>query len=155
MCGRFASFLPAEAMARIFGTTNPLPNFAPSWNVAPINDVAVVRRHPETGPTRAQRPINARSETAATSGMFKRALAQRRCLVPADAFYEWKVPAGGEQPYAIARKGQIGQSVGVDAHKDITMARAAHIEPQPGRFDHGLRSRARCCFWPLTVRFRF
>jgi putative SOS response-associated peptidase YedK len=49
MCGRFASFLPAEAMARIFGTTNPLPNLAPSWNAAPINDVAVVRRHPETG----------------------------------------------------------------------------------------------------------
>jgi len=42
MCGRFASFLPAEAKARIFGTTNPLPNLAPSWNVAPTNDVAVV-----------------------------------------------------------------------------------------------------------------
>jgi putative SOS response-associated peptidase YedK len=49
MCGRYASFLPAEAIARIFGTTNPLPNLAPSWNVAPTNDVAVVRRHPETG----------------------------------------------------------------------------------------------------------
>src|SRR5215472_17609267 len=55
-------------------------------------------------PTRAQRPINARSETAATSGMFKRALAQRRCLVPADAFYEWKVVEDGKQPYAIARQ---------------------------------------------------
>jgi hypothetical protein len=32
MCGRYASFLPAEAMARIFGTVNPLPNLAPSWN---------------------------------------------------------------------------------------------------------------------------
>ena len=97
MCGRYASFLPAEAIARIFGTRNPLPNLAPSWNVAPTNDVAVVRRHPETGarhldllkwgllpywakePTRAQRPINARSETAAKSGMFKDALARRRC----------------------------------------------------------------------------
>ena len=83
MCGRYASFLPAEAMARIFGTVNPLPNLAPSWNVAPTNDLAVVRRHPETGerhldllkwgllpywtkdPARAQRPINARVETAA------------------------------------------------------------------------------------------
>jgi putative SOS response-associated peptidase YedK len=97
MCGRYASFLPAEAIARIFGTVNPLPNLAPSWNVAPTSDVAVVRRHPETGarhldllkwgllpywakePTRAQRPINARSETAAKSGMFKDALARRRC----------------------------------------------------------------------------
>ena len=49
MCGRYASFLPAEAIARIFGTTNPLPNLAPSWNVAPTSDCAVVRRHPETG----------------------------------------------------------------------------------------------------------
>jgi putative SOS response-associated peptidase YedK len=122
MCGRYASFLPAEAMARIFGTVNPLPNLAPSWNVAPTNDCAVVRRHPDTGarhldlltwgllpywtkePAKARRPINARSETAATSGMFKDALARRRCLVPADAFYEWKGIEGGKQPYAIARE---------------------------------------------------
>jgi hypothetical protein len=121
MCGRFASFLPAEAMARIFGTVNPLPNLAPSWNVAPTNDCAVVRRHPQIGqhhldlltwgllpywtkePAKAHRPISARSETAATSGMFKDALTRRRCLVPADAFYEWKVIEGGKQPYAIAR----------------------------------------------------
>jgi putative SOS response-associated peptidase YedK len=49
MCGRYASFLPAEAMARILGTVNPLPNLAPSWNVAPTQDAAVVRRHPDTG----------------------------------------------------------------------------------------------------------
>jgi len=84
------------------------------WNVAPTQDAAVVRRHPDTGarhldllkwgllpyraqePTKAQRPINARSETAAKSGMFKGALARRHCLVPADAFYEWKVVEGGK-----------------------------------------------------------
>jgi putative SOS response-associated peptidase YedK len=122
MCGRYASFLPAEAIARIFGTVNPLPNLAPSWNVAPTQDAAVVRRHRETGqrhldllkwgllpywtkePTRAQRPINARSETAAKLGVFKDSLARRRCLVPADAFYEWKVIEGGKQPYAVARQ---------------------------------------------------
>ena len=48
MCGRYASFLSAEALARIFGTVNPLPNLAPSWNVAPNNDCAVVRRSPQT-----------------------------------------------------------------------------------------------------------
>ena len=53
---------------------------------------------------KAQRPINARSETAAKSGMFRGALAQRRCIVHADAFYEWKVVEGGKQPYAIARQ---------------------------------------------------
>jgi putative SOS response-associated peptidase YedK len=49
------------------------------------------------------RPINARSETVATSGMFRGALAARRCLVPADAFYEWRATADGKRPYAIAR----------------------------------------------------
>jgi putative SOS response-associated peptidase YedK len=121
MCGRYASFLPAEALVRIFGTKNPLPNLEPSWNVAPTNSCPVVRRHPETGerhldllqwgllpywskePTKAQRPINARAETVATSGMFRRAFAQRRCIVPADAFYEWKPVEGGKQPFAIVR----------------------------------------------------
>ena len=84
-CGRYASFLLAEAIARIFGAVNPLPNLAPSWNVAPTQSALVVRRHPGTAerhlgllrwgllpywtkePTKAQRPINARSETAAKS----------------------------------------------------------------------------------------
>ena len=88
MCGRYASFLPAEAIARLFGTVNPLPNLAPSWNVAPTQDAAVVRRNRETGqrhldllkwgllpywtkdPTETKRPINARSETASKSRMF-------------------------------------------------------------------------------------
>ena len=52
----------------------------------------------------ARKPINARSETAASSGMFGGALASRRCIVPADAFYEWKARADGKQPYAIARQ---------------------------------------------------
>ena len=45
MCGRYASFLPAEAVARLFHTTNPLPNVRASWNMAPPNaDVAEVIR---------------------------------------------------------------------------------------------------------------
>ena len=122
MCGRFVSLTPPEAIARMFGTAGPVPNLPPNWNVAPTQDALVVRRHPDTGERRldtlrwglvphfhkgelkaARRPINARSETAATSGMFRGALASRRCLVPADAFYEWKATATGKQPYAIAR----------------------------------------------------
>ena len=101
---------------------NPLPNVAPSWNVAPTQGALVVRRHPETGERRldlltwglvphwtkdleaARKPINARAETVATSDMFRAALAERRCLVPAGAFYEWKAMPGGKQPYAIARQ---------------------------------------------------
>jgi hypothetical protein len=51
-----------------------------------------------------QRPINAHSGTAAKSGMFCGALSQRRSIVPAATFYEWKVVEGGKQPYAIARQ---------------------------------------------------
>jgi putative SOS response-associated peptidase YedK len=122
MCGRYASHLPPEAIARIFHTGGPTPNLAPNWNVAPIQSALVVRRHPETGERRldalkwgliphftkdlraARRPINARSETAGTSGMFRGALSSRRCIVPADAFYEWKAMPDGKQPYAIARR---------------------------------------------------
>ncbi len=122
MCGRYASFLPAEALSRIFGTRNPLPNITPSWNLAPTQPAPVVRRHPETGERHldlltwgfqahwvlpentAPRPINARAETVSTSGKFRDAFARRRCIVPADAFYEWMVIEGGKQPYAIARQ---------------------------------------------------
>ncbi len=56
----------------------------------------------------ARKPINARAETVARSGMFKAAFARRRWLVPAGAFYEWRPVAGGKQPYAIARAdGQV------------------------------------------------
>jgi len=131
MCGRYASFLPAEAVARLFHTVNPIPNFPPTWNMAPTQDAMVVRHHPQTGerhlyllkwgllpyftkdPVRARRPINARAETVQTSGMFKSAFAKRKRLVPADAFYEWKPVAGGKQPYAIAR--QDGQPMAFGA----------------------------------------
>jgi putative SOS response-associated peptidase YedK len=122
MCGRYASFIPPDALRALFGTAGPTPNLPPNWNVAPTQPAPVVRRHPETGERRldplrwglvphftkdlkaARKPINARSETAATSGMFRGALAARRCLVPADAFYEWQAMPDGKQPYAIARR---------------------------------------------------
>ena len=43
MCGRYASFLPAEFIARLFATVNPLPNLAPTWNMAATMDTSVVR----------------------------------------------------------------------------------------------------------------
>jgi putative SOS response-associated peptidase YedK len=83
MCGRYASFLPAEALARMFGTVNPLPNIDLSWNLAPSQPSLVARRQPETGDRHldvlrwaasvfhhgckaARRPINARAETVST-----------------------------------------------------------------------------------------
>jgi putative SOS response-associated peptidase YedK len=121
MCGRYASSQPPEFIARLFRTVNALPNVAPSWNIAPSQDAMVVRRHPEAGerhldllqwglvphwskdPPKTKHPINARAETVATSGMFHGSFAPRRCLAPADAFYEWKATEGGKQPFAVAR----------------------------------------------------
>jgi putative SOS response-associated peptidase YedK len=121
MCGRYASSLSAEAIARLFRTTGPPPNIEPSWNIAPSQQAPVVRRHPQTGErhlsllrwgllpswtkdlARAARPINARAETIATSGMFRGAFHARRAIVPAEAFYEWHATGTDKQPYAIAR----------------------------------------------------
>jgi putative SOS response-associated peptidase YedK len=105
-------------IARTFDTTNPLPDFAPSWNLAPTQPASVVRLHPENqaaAPRRAHlgawsrtSPINARPETVATSPLFKAAFARRRCLVPAGAFYGWRKTGTGKQPYAVPRPdGQV------------------------------------------------
>lgn len=125
MCGRYASYLPPEAVARIFRTVNPLPNIEPNWNMAPSLDAMVVRRHPQAGerhldllnwgllpywtkgdPRKARRPINAKAETIATLPTFRDAFARRRCLMPASAFYEWQPVPGQKtkQPFAIARQ---------------------------------------------------
>lgn len=121
MCGRYASHRSAEELRRLFGTVNPPPNLAPTWNMAPTKSAPVVRRHPQTGErhldllswglvpnwtkslAEARRPINARSETASTTPMFRDAMACRRCIVPVDAFYEWQVTEGGKIPHAVAR----------------------------------------------------
>lgn len=121
MCGRYANFMPAEAMARLFRTRAPTPEIRPSWNVAPSQEAAVIRRHPQTGERHldllrwgllpswtkdaatARRPINARSETVATTPSFRGAYQSRRCLVPASGFYEWQRTGGPKQPYAFVR----------------------------------------------------
>jgi putative SOS response-associated peptidase YedK len=117
MCGRYASFLPPDFIARLFGTVNPLPNLQPNWNLAPTDDAPVIRlaangeRHLDVlkwglvpyfakDLKKARKPINARSETVATSGMFKAAFAKRRCLVPAPVYYEWRDDPEGKTPFA-------------------------------------------------------
>ena len=121
MCGRFVSQLPPELMRRVFAVMGDIPDTPPSWNVAPTQAALVVRRHPATGERRldalrwglvphvtkdlssCKRPINARAETMASAGMFRSALRARRCLVPADAFYEWQSAPDGRRPFAVAR----------------------------------------------------
>ena len=122
MCGRYASFLPAEALARAFGTAGPLPNLKPTWNMAPTMDAPIVRFDAGSGTRRlevakwglvpfftkdiakARKPINARCETVGRSPLFKEAFGRRRCLVPAAAYYEWRHDPSGKTPFAIARR---------------------------------------------------
>ena len=91
----------------------------PRYNVAPTQPIPVIRQHPKE-PTRelslmrwglipswakdssaATRMINARSETACTKPAFRDALSSRRCLIPADGFYEWVRTGKSKQPYCF------------------------------------------------------
>jgi putative SOS response-associated peptidase YedK len=120
MCGRYTLATPVEELAEEFGLVGPLPDLRPSYNVAPTQEVAVVRAGGEGRrlemmrwgliPAWADetgigfRMINARSETVAEKPSFKRALKARRCLIPADGFYEWQKTNGGKQPHYIQMK---------------------------------------------------
>lgn len=120
MCGRFVQKTPLGDIQVLFETTNPVPNAPPHYNAAPTQDLAVVRYNPQTReraldllhwglvPLWAKdkrrfdaRCINARSETVATQPAFRDAFERRRCLVPADAFYEWQKQDGKTVPWAI------------------------------------------------------
>ncbi len=125
MCGRFAADFPGHHLHVVFGTVNPTANLPPSWNVAPTRSAWVVRRHAESGERHldplswgllppwadaatARRPFNARSETAARLPTFRDALAKRRAIIPARAFYEWRRVGGTDgkpvkEPFAIGR----------------------------------------------------
>jgi putative SOS response-associated peptidase YedK len=120
MCGRYLSISDPELLAEQFQIddvrTEPLPE---RYNVAPTQDVyAVIERKdrrrlgtlrwgfvaPWTKQLRGSRqPINVRIESIATSRMFATSFANRRCLLPADGFYEWKKPddGGSKQPYHL------------------------------------------------------
>jgi putative SOS response-associated peptidase YedK len=121
MCGRIVFHSPVDEIRDLFGTVNPPPNVPPTWNMAPTRLAPVVRLHPQSGERHldllrwgllphwakdaksVRQPINARSETAASSAMFRDPLARRRCIVPADAFYEWQAAGSAKMPHAIAR----------------------------------------------------
>jgi len=122
MCGRFARKSTQEVLAEWFDLElEEMPWFAPSYNVAPQTTQPVVRLSRETGRREfallrwglvpfwakdakiAYSTINARAEEAASKPAYREAIRKRRCLVPADAFYEWqRLDPKTKRPFAFA-----------------------------------------------------
>ena len=122
MCGRYVRQSDRELLANWFGVDiESAPQFAPSYNVAPSSVQPVVRIHRDFAsrefallrwglvPFWAKEAkfgyttINARAEEAATKPAYREALKKRRCLVPADAFYEWqRIDKKTRRPFAFA-----------------------------------------------------
>ena len=116
MCGRFTQQHPEVTWRRIH---EQLSRFLrqPRYNVAPGQDVALLRAGPDGTLAELARwgfrprwladagkaQINARSETAAEKPMFRDAWKRERCAVPADGWYEWRARASGKQPYYLRR----------------------------------------------------
>ena len=113
MCGRFSLATPADELVEVFDV--PLPDFTlrPRYNLGPGQDAVVVGedRHGRRlgmlrwglvpawseGPGSAH--ANARGESVVETPSFREAFVRRRCLVPADGFYEWRTDEGGKTPY--------------------------------------------------------
>jgi putative SOS response-associated peptidase YedK len=108
-------------MERLFGVTElPSSNFPPRYNIAPTQDIAIVRMaragHRKLEMVRwglvpfwmkekpKQPHINARAETVDRTPLFREAFAARRCLVPATGFFEWRGSGRGKQPFRILLK---------------------------------------------------
>lgn len=99
-----------------------MADFSPRYNVAPSQSVAVVRQIADSSarqlaflkwglvpswaddPKIGYRMINARSETVATKPAFRSALKKRRCLIPADGFYEWQKQGKAKQPFHFSMR---------------------------------------------------
>jgi len=127
MCGRYALTSPPAVIAERFGLAWA-PDVPPHYNIAPSQTVPVVRDAGQGRelawvrwgliPSWAKdasigiRLINARGETLGDKPAFRNAYRRRHCLIPADAFYEWKAIAGRKQPYCIRlrEKGPFGMA---------------------------------------------
>lgn len=122
MCGRFIQYSDPETYAEQFGLDeiNAVPA---SYNTAPSQQVMIIRQRPtgarellpvrwglipswSKGPDNHYSMINARAESVADKPAYRTAFRRRRCLIPSEGFYEWRVMADGKQPYLIRRKDQ-------------------------------------------------
>ena len=116
MCGRFTLATHPIKLAEVFDLDEPPPEIRPRYNVAPSQKVAVVARRangqrglrliqwgliPHWADSTAGnfRPINAKAETVAQLPTFRESFLHKRCLIPADGFYEWRIEGKARQPF--------------------------------------------------------
>lgn len=122
MCGRYDNLIAREAYRQIFRAERlPQSNFPPRYNVAPTDQIPIVRVDPRDGGRELvmarwglvpwwmkEMPkiphINARAETVHEKPLFREAFARRRALIPATGFFEWQKRADGKQPYRFRRQ---------------------------------------------------
>jgi putative SOS response-associated peptidase YedK len=119
MCSRYNLTTLVEAVREHFSVTNGEP-YPPRYNIAPTQPVLIVRLNEVRAreltlvrwglipswakdPARLSLMINARAESAAEKASFRGAMRHRRCLVPANGYYEWTGKAGARQPHLIRR----------------------------------------------------
>jgi len=120
MCGRFDLHIPKELLERIFGVSI-FQDIPPHYNIAPSQQVVVIRITPDGNqqvaflkwglipswakdPSIGSKMINARSETVDVKPAFRNPLKYRRCIVPANGFYEWQKVEGKKKPLYVKMK---------------------------------------------------
>jgi putative SOS response-associated peptidase YedK len=122
MCGRFTLYTTELQLREIFALENPaLPGLKPRYNIAPSQPVPIIRignagremvmarwgltPHWSKEAKTRYSTINARIETVADKPAYRTPFKHRRCLIPADGFYEWAIISGRKMPHYIRRKG--------------------------------------------------
>jgi putative SOS response-associated peptidase YedK len=138
MCGRYRLSRRKQLVEEYFDSVSGEEEWTPRYNIAPTQPVPVIRQNPKE-PVRelalmrwglipswakdtsaAAQMINARSETASTKPAFRDALKSRRCMIPADGFYEWVRDGKTKQPFCFeVNQGQLFAFAGLwDRWKD-------------------------------------
>ena len=140
MCGRYRLSRRKQLIEEHFECDLWDEEWSPRYNIAPTQPVPVIRQHPKEpirqiasmrwglipnwakSPSGAAGMINARSETAATKPAFRDPLKLRRCLIPADGFYEWARTVKSKQPFCFeVNGGQLFAFAGLwDGWRDST-----------------------------------